>query len=72
MSRTEILVIGRNEEILEVVLRLINNNPAWTGTGACADEDAIEKFHRQPRLNFWYGPNHRTNCQSNSGACAEQ
>jgi len=47
MSKTEILVIGRNEEILEVVLRLINNNPAWTGTGACADEDAIEKFHRQ-------------------------
>src|SRR3954447_891626 len=45
MSKIEILVIGRNEEILEVVLRLINNNPEWKGTGACADEDAIEKFH---------------------------
>jgi hypothetical protein len=47
VSKTEILVIGRNEEILEVVLRLINNNASWHGTGASSDEEAIEKFHRQ-------------------------
>jgi len=46
MDKIEILVIGRNEEILEVVLRLINNNAAWNGIGACTDEQAIEKFHQ--------------------------
>ncbi|MEJ0101132.1 MAG: hypothetical protein WDO19_00640 [Bacteroidota bacterium] len=47
MSKTEILIVGRNEEILQVVLRLINNNPEWNGIGAVTDEDAIEKFHQQ-------------------------
>ena len=46
MNKTEILVIGRNEEILQTVIRLINNNEQWNGTGASADEEAIEKFHR--------------------------
>ena len=46
MSKTEVLVIGRNEEILETVVRLINKNEEWNGTGASSDEDAIEKFHR--------------------------
>jgi hypothetical protein len=45
MSKTEILAIGRNEEILETVIRLINKNEEWNGTGASSDEDAIEKFH---------------------------
>ncbi|MCW3117074.1 MAG: hypothetical protein JWM28_1156, partial [Chitinophagaceae bacterium] len=46
MNKTEILVIGRNEEILQTVIRLINNNPEWNGIGVCRDEEAIEKFHR--------------------------
>ena len=46
MSKTEILIVGRNEEILPVVIRLINNNPEWNGIGATTDEDAIEKFHQ--------------------------
>ena len=45
MNKIEILVIGRNEEILQTVIRLINNNPQWNGTGTCTDEEAIEKFH---------------------------
>jgi len=47
MSKTEILIVGRNEEILQVVLRLINNNKEWNGIGATTDEDAIEKFHQR-------------------------
>ena len=43
--RAEILIIGRDENILKTVVRLINNDPEWAGTGAAADEDAIEKFH---------------------------
>lgn len=46
MNKIEILVVGKNEEILKVVLRLINNNPDWNGIGAFTDEKAIEKFHR--------------------------
>jgi DNA-binding NtrC family response regulator len=47
MKKTEILIIGRNEEILQTVIRLINNNPEWNGTGVSRDEEAIEAFHRQ-------------------------
>ena len=43
--RTEILIIGRDESILQTVVRLVNNDPEWVGTGAATDEDAIEKFH---------------------------
>ena len=43
--RKEILIIGRDESILQTVVRLVNNDPEWVGTGAATDEDAIEKFH---------------------------
>lgn len=42
---TEILVIGRNKEILMTLLRLINQNPEWSARGAMLDEEAIELFH---------------------------
>lgn len=45
MNKTAILVIGRNEEILQTVLRLINNNPSWHATGTRDDETAIALFH---------------------------
>lgn len=45
MNQTEILVIGRHEEILQTVLRLINKNPSWQATGTGDDETAIELFH---------------------------
>lgn len=47
MDKIQILAIGANPEILETVIRLINNNPAWNGTGTGSGEEAIEKFHRQ-------------------------
>ena len=47
MSKTEILVIGRNDGILQSVTKLINNNLEWNGVDAGSDEDAIEKFHQR-------------------------
>ncbi|MEZ0007910.1 hypothetical protein ABH942_003296 [Flavobacterium sp. 28YEA47A] len=41
-----ILYIGRHPEILETVVRLINNNEDWFGTGAETDESAMELFER--------------------------
>jgi DNA-binding NtrC family response regulator len=40
MKKIEILVIGTNEEIMKVILRLINANPCWNATGVLAAEQA--------------------------------
>lgn len=39
-----ILAIGRNEEILAVVVRLLNANSNWKGEGASTDELALSLF----------------------------
>jgi hypothetical protein len=44
MDKIEILVIGRHPEILQTVIRLVNNNPAWNGTGCGTDEEALTAF----------------------------
>lgn len=44
MNKTHILAIGRNVPILQTVVRLINNNPAWQGTGAVTNAEAIAAF----------------------------
>jgi len=46
MSKVEILVIGRHPEILQTVLRLVNNNPDWHATGAGTDEEAMTAFNK--------------------------
>lgn len=48
MNKVEILVIGRHQQIMETVLRLINEHENWHATGAFTDEDAIELFHQHP------------------------
>jgi hypothetical protein len=48
MDKIQILVIGRNPEIVQTVVRLINNNPAWNATFALTDEVAIKYFEAQP------------------------
>jgi len=45
MSKIEILVIGRHPEILQTVLRLVNNNSGWNATGAGTDDEAIAAFN---------------------------
>ena len=46
MRKIEILVIGRHPQIMETVLRLINQNESWNAAGVLTDEDAVEKFHQ--------------------------
>jgi len=42
-----ILYIGRHEDILQTVVRLINNDQNWFGEGAGTYAEAIAKFNAQ-------------------------
>jgi hypothetical protein len=44
MDKIQILVIGRNPDIVQTVARLINNNSAWNATHALTDHEAINHF----------------------------
>src|SRR5471030_613098 len=46
MNKIEILIICRHPEILQTVVRLINNNPDWNATGAETDEEALAAFNQ--------------------------
>lgn len=45
MKKT-ILVIGRHEEILQTVLRLLAKNEDWAAKGALTDEEATDFFNK--------------------------
>jgi len=47
MDKIEILVIGRHPEILQTVVRLVNNNPEWNATGVITDDEALTVFNTQ-------------------------
>ncbi|HWD90630.1 MAG TPA: hypothetical protein VG367_21040 [Mucilaginibacter sp.] len=47
MEKAQILVIGRNEQILATVERLINNNPNWQATACLTDDAAISACGKQ-------------------------
>lgn len=44
MKQLNILVLGRHVQIMETVLRLINNRPEWKAVGALTNTDAKIKF----------------------------
>jgi DNA-binding NarL/FixJ family response regulator len=44
MEKIEILIIGRHPEILQTVIRLVNNNPEWNAIGCGTDEEALTAF----------------------------
>lgn len=44
MKKTQLLVIGRHEEILNTLVRLINSNENWEASGTMEDAAAIELF----------------------------
>jgi DNA-binding NtrC family response regulator len=46
MKKVQILVICTHEEILQTILRLINNNERWNAAGTSNVENAIELFHQ--------------------------
>ena len=48
MKKVEILALCSHPEILQTVLRLINNNPEWNGTGAENEQQAIDLFTERP------------------------
>jgi len=48
MNKINILTIGRHPEILQTVVRLVNNNPDWQCTGALTDEEALAAFTSTP------------------------
>jgi len=43
----QILVIGRHNEILETVVRLLNKEENWMASGASSDTEAIRLFDEQ-------------------------
>ncbi len=47
LSSIQVLVVGRHEEIMQTVLRLINSTPDWEAAGALEDEEAIELFQQR-------------------------
>ena len=55
MEKIEILVVGRNPEIVQTVVRLINNNPDWNATAALTDLDAISLFQSRPFTLVLFG-----------------
>lgn len=46
MDKIQILVVGRNTEIVPVLQRLIEKNERWQCTTSYEDEDAILKFQQ--------------------------
>ena len=48
MSNIHILAIGRHPDILQTVVRLVNNNPDWECTGAVSDAEALQAFDARP------------------------
>jgi hypothetical protein len=47
MEKVQILGVGRDPVVLQTLLRFINENPKWEGTGTVDDESAIEIFHQR-------------------------
>lgn len=47
MEKLKILAIGRHPEIMQTVIRLINNNPDWDGTAAMTDKEAVQAFDHE-------------------------
>ena len=47
MDRSEILIIGTNESVLQNAIQQINTNNKWNAVAAFSAEDAIEKIHQQ-------------------------
>ncbi|HPS65949.1 MAG TPA: hypothetical protein PK447_10275 [Ignavibacteria bacterium] len=54
--KVRILYIGRNKEILQTILRLLNKDERWKAEGASDDEEAIELFHRHKFDIILLGP----------------
>jgi len=45
MKKVEILAVCSHPEILQTLLRLINSNPGWNGTGVENEQQALAYFN---------------------------
>jgi hypothetical protein len=41
MKEIKILIVGKHPDIMKTILRLINNKPGWSGTGAFTTDEAM-------------------------------
>lgn len=44
MEKVQILVIGRDPVVIQKLLRFVNENPEWEGTGTVDDRSAVTLF----------------------------
>lgn len=47
MGKIKILAIGRDPVVLQKLLRFINENPGWEGSGTIDDKTAMAIFNQQ-------------------------
>ena len=47
MEKLQILMIGRDPVVLQKLLRFVNENPKWQGTGTIDDTSAKTVFNQQ-------------------------
>jgi hypothetical protein len=47
MEKAKVLAIGRHPEIMQTVVRLVNNNPEWNCTSALTDKEAVQAFDHE-------------------------
>ncbi|MEM9544859.1 MAG: hypothetical protein AAGA77_02745 [Bacteroidota bacterium] len=47
MKSLSILILGKNQSILETVVRLVNSREDWTGEGICRVEDLEHKLQEK-------------------------
>jgi hypothetical protein len=47
MEKLNILAVGRNDDIMEVVCRLINSHTEWTGAAVTEDAEALRLLDQQ-------------------------
>ena len=48
MGKIQILVIGKDPVVIQKLLRFINENPEWEGTGTVDDKSAVTLFKQTP------------------------
>ena len=48
MEKIQILVVGRDPVVIQKLLRFINENPEWEGTGTVDDKSAVTLFKQMP------------------------
>jgi hypothetical protein len=47
VDNLRVLAIGRDEAIVQVVARLVNSHPDWTGVAVTTDEEAVAAFGQE-------------------------